>query len=353
MGEKYYTLSLRPLAPYFFGGERNFQYGTSGQQAVENPYFIESELVPSQSTLFGLTRYLGIAEKKEDYSIDADIIGPESFKMEDEGQQFGKIHSISGLWIERKKQGETEYFMPVPFDHISEMKEQYKPMTYDRNVFYTTEGEMLFPKEYKAKEGISHAYMSIKDGNLIQKEEIFKPDVQTKNRKNRDQEAFFKKKYWRLNRGFSFAFVICVEEDFPAITDSLVYMGREKSPFALKVSEGNLPQMQMNVELFESGDDRFVKRVALSDCYIPEKELFALCLLSYTEEKNHREFYTNYEKSRQVSHLRRFNKREYLYHLICQGSVFLVRKEHIERFDTLVNNVHRQTSGYNRMNGGE
>ncbi len=353
MGEKYYTLSLKPLAPYFFGGERNFQYGTSGQQAQASPYFIESEPVPSQSTLFGLTRYLGISEKKEDYSIDDTMIGPETFKMEDENQTFGKIISISGLWIEKRGNGRTEYFMPVPFDHAPNQNNQYSPMTYRQETICTTEGDMIFPEEFNAKEGIFHGYMSITDGKILKMEEIFQTDTQTKNRKNRDEEALFKKKYMLLNRGFSFSYVICVEEGFPEIRENIVYMGREKSPFSLKVTPGNLPKEQMNQKLFASEDERFVKRVALSDCYIPEQEWQELCLLYYTEEKNHREFYTNYEKNKQLSHLRRFNNREYLYHLICQGSVFLVKREQIDKFDKLLNNAHRQISGYNRMNGGE
>lgn len=351
MAEKHLTVHARPLAPYFFGGEKNFQYGTSGQQALANPYFIESELTPSQSTMFGLVRYLGITEKKDDYSIDEDVIGAETFSMEKENQTFGKIKGISGLFIEQKCGDSVEYLIPVPFDHVNDGGTQYRPMTY-KGTIATTEGTMLVPAEYSAKEGISSAYMSVTSGKLVKKDDIFKSDIQTRISKSKKEDAFFKKKYMLLNKGYSFAFCICVEEDFPEITDTIVYMGREKSPFALKVTEGRLP-MEYDSKLFDAAGDSYVKRVAMADCYLPEAELNDLCYLTYVEYKNHREFYTNYERNKNVSHLRRFNKREYLYRLVKQGSVFLVKKEEIDKFDAIVNNAHRKVSGYNWMNGGK
>ena len=51
-----YLIKLKPLEPYFFGGERTFGFGKKTKQ--KQPYYIVSEYIPSQPTLFGTLRYI-------------------------------------------------------------------------------------------------------------------------------------------------------------------------------------------------------------------------------------------------------------------------------------------------------
>ena len=55
-----YLIKLKPLEPYFFGGERTFGFGNKTKQ--KQPYYIVSEYTPSQPTLFGTLRYIVLAQ---------------------------------------------------------------------------------------------------------------------------------------------------------------------------------------------------------------------------------------------------------------------------------------------------
>ncbi len=351
-------ITLEPMDVYFFGGEKNFDYGTvSGKQALAKPYYIESEKLPSQSTLFGLVRYLGIAEKTDDFRIDAAVIGAETFALEKENQEFGCIQEISGLYIEKEENGKSVYYMRVPLDHNSQCKGNYCPMTYKESI-RTTKGEMLVPDEYEEKEGLAEGFMSVTNGTLLSEDDVFRSDVQTKIQKSDKDQAFFKKRYYTLNKGYRFAFELTVTEGFPEISDQIVYMGKEKSSFLLRVKRG--AAIEVNECLFETvtGDAAagYVKRVALSDCYFGEENLVNLAAMAYIKVKNHREFYTNYERREKgVSHYQRFHKNKVLYRLIEAGSVFIVKSEKLEEFEkkAALNNTHLKSAGYNRMNGGK
>lgn len=357
MAEHYYILSLRPMLPYFFGGERNLAYGDVGQQAAVNPYYIESEKLPPQSTLFGVTRFLGIEEKTEDFKINESIIGKESFSFEKKNQSFGKIKGISGLYLEKTMDsGENAYYIKTPLDHDIE-KEEYTPMTYTKKIAATC-GNLLVPKEYKVKKGTTRSYMNVKDGKIEKENEIFLESVQVKIHKTKKEDGFLKKKYWTLKPGYRFAFTVCVEEGFPEIKKQVVFMGKEKSPFLLSVKEGtiniNQALFKKTVMLDEKEQEDYVRKIALSDCYVAENTDFSqICDMMYLSFKSHREFMTNYSNDCSLSHLRRYKKQNYLVRLVKAGSVFIVKKENIEDFNRIIKNTHVQIAGYNQINGGE
>ncbi len=102
---KYLRIILKPMEPYFLGSERSARYGDSSQLSLTDPYYLISEKLPSQTSLFGVLRYLGIRNPKTSFHLspeDKEIIGDHSFTVEgtpSSTPEFGKISKISPLMI--------------------------------------------------------------------------------------------------------------------------------------------------------------------------------------------------------------------------------------------------------------
>ena len=64
-------IRLSPLEPFFFGNDRTFFYGEDDIKRIgRRSYYVRSEKIPMQTTLFGVLRYLGIREVKNNYDIE-------------------------------------------------------------------------------------------------------------------------------------------------------------------------------------------------------------------------------------------------------------------------------------------
>ncbi|MEG2717669.1 MAG: hypothetical protein RR961_10055, partial [Eubacterium sp.] len=54
-----YIITFTPEEPYFLGNERTFSFGDNkDKQQRSGKYHIESDKIPSQTTLLGTLRYL-------------------------------------------------------------------------------------------------------------------------------------------------------------------------------------------------------------------------------------------------------------------------------------------------------
>jgi len=97
MNAQTFEIKLRPLEPYFFGGETTFSYlGIDNEEEKQRAggYYIQSLDTPSQTTLFGALRYLGIRKPSSDYNLcddDKKRIGGASYRLTDGNADFGEI----------------------------------------------------------------------------------------------------------------------------------------------------------------------------------------------------------------------------------------------------------------------
>ena len=57
-----YKVLFKPLESYFLGNERSFGFDTGNIR-----YYAESKEIPSQSTILGTLRYLGLQHVKSDF----------------------------------------------------------------------------------------------------------------------------------------------------------------------------------------------------------------------------------------------------------------------------------------------
>ena len=101
-----YKILFTPLEEYFFGDEGSFFSEIDEKQG----YYLVSKDIPSQTTIFGIIRYLGLSHIKSDYKYtpkeyeaNKTAIGCKGFNIEkaitenNSQKNFGKIKNISSI----------------------------------------------------------------------------------------------------------------------------------------------------------------------------------------------------------------------------------------------------------------
>ena len=337
-------IKLTPLEPYFLGGERIFEINDGNKH-----YFIRSLDAPTQTTLFGALRYLGIKNPSTDFSLDADDIdnvGGSSYRLNDDSiKSFGKITSISPLYVFSEEEG---YLIRTPLDHRVKCScgelanDVYKPFSdYSGPVIKTSTGERCFPLDYSAKQGLADSWLALRSRKIHN--DLFKGTTQIgikKNKENEDDEkSLFKKEYKLLKDGFCFAFFAEVKKGFIS-HDRVVYLGQGKSPFKAECKD-NPEKPTIPTDLLRSG-----MVCAQSDIYYKGdvKNLYKYCKFVNASTRDFRVFYTDYSKASAVAD--RYSKLGNM-KLIKSGSVFW--PNNIKSFTEQIKNEHAATAGFNQI----
>lgn len=189
-----YLVTFKPLGDYSFGSDRRFSFVGKNNYSKDEyaPYFIRTNSVPEQSTVFGMIRYLILVsngiELKQDFQYDDDtrdnmkaLIGEKSFSLNGSVQHFGKLEKISPIFLLKNSE---EIVIPNPFNNKQgkEGIEQFAPMILEKEIKVSTSfGEIALPKskEYNPKEGYGDGYYNINTGCLEAIEDIFMTKVAT------------------------------------------------------------------------------------------------------------------------------------------------------------------------------
>lgn len=188
-----YLVTFRPLGDYSFGSDRRFSFAGRNNYSADEyaPYFIRTNRVPEQSTVFGMIRYLILVSNgiplKQDFQYDDDtrdnmkaLIGEKSFSLNGGAQHFGKLEKISPIFLLKNSE---EIVIPNPFNNKQgkEGIEQFAPMILEEIKVSTSFGEIALPKskEYNPKEGYGNGYYNINTGCLEAIEDIFMTKVAT------------------------------------------------------------------------------------------------------------------------------------------------------------------------------
>lgn len=239
-----YLVTFKPLEPYAFGGARQFPF--KGRKATQNdfePYFIKTNPLPEQSTLFGTIRYLLLKQAKlikEDFSYSsserqamASLVGEKSFSLlESQKQTFGKIESMSPLFI--LKDGH-EKLIPNPFNNRSDEGLPFAPMRLSDKPVYTNYGALYLPiaEDYNAKKWYASGFYNL-TAQRSHTESVFKTSVQTGNKIDSDEDGLFKKEVHCLEAGYEFAVYVTLDA---CLKDDIVSMGLKSSPFKVTVQQ--------------------------------------------------------------------------------------------------------------------
>ncbi len=333
-----YKITFTPSGAYFFGNEKRFSYN----KQKDSPYFIEGEKMPSQSTILGALRYILLPIKKFSELSDAknvDAVGEQGFNM-DGGtiQSFGKIKSVSPIFINRG----NELFVQTPFDHNcsnpekrgegKEKRKYYTPMKEYKSI-KSSNGQTLYLADYDVKYGLADSFMSLEDGHL--EEELFETDVRIGIGIKDQENAFFKKAYKCLKKGYSFCVFAKIENSIPDNATETVMLGQGKVPFYVRFEEVNDDKGYNNIinEKIQSAFN--LKKVGVDRIYcvsdmLSGPNLYDKMKMAIVQTKDYRSFYTN-EKG--------YARGSTLHRLVKAGSVFIP----MDDFETASNIVSEAT----------
>ncbi|KGN96605.1 CRISPR-associated protein Cmr3 [Porphyromonas sp. COT-108 OH2963] len=381
-----YLIKLTPLDKFFFGQKKTFGDDNAN-------YFVYSSLFPQQTALLGLLRYqlLQIAgeevfknNKIQDKEKAAELIGEQSFSpFAEKKLQFGIIESLSPVFIIDKK-NKDEYFLPVGRRFQKEKGEDL----YELLHLSCEDGCPPIFSKYKSKKGMASCWLSSKSHTLLNEEDFFTKDERIGIRKDYEgatnDDAFFRQRYYRFNNfkkvkgekteqckqplvrehDFCFALLLETHKDirYKELDKRVVYLGGERQPFLMEVSEETLNLTIESTSL--TSDEKHYTVVLLSDAMI-EPNHFGEVIFASTEVKDFacllthigtKKFY-NKEKKRQKQYLKEAGTAlSHQNELYTRGSVFYFdTKEQAELFckhlkeevnkEENINNFH--TIGYN------
>jgi len=339
-----YLVTLKPLDKFFFGREQTFG---------EDNYFAKSVYFPQQTQILGMLRrelliqnnFLTQKRRGEwvdkNYNEAQELVGKEQFKIDNSNRQdLGKIEKIS------------ELFMLNGNNQLAFISAQ------DRGILFGQAEELVefrfrdTGKLYKEKDANAlSALIYVDDAEAYKLEEIFKEDTQVGIQKSYQgstkDNAFFKKTSYRLNFGFSFAFVLELKDE-ENLFDAIVTLGAERSQFKMELSKEDplCESYRDKIEKFYQSDS-IDKLILLSDSYIEcnHEELLSKVTFAMTESTAIRTINEKMTKRVKDIDLTDYKfKKSITYNFFKQGSVFYEPKA----LEKLLDNKNLQQIGYNQ-----
>ncbi len=349
-----YKILFTPTEPYFFGNEKTFRFDSDkslGQ--YDTPYFIRSERTPSQTTVFGAIRFLLLKNRKPDFNGYPDgyedLIGEESWDIEKEGQTFGKIKSVSPIFLyceSTATEQEEGIYLPTPLNHNTKNSPiEYTPFTLidiDKDT-----AKRQYSEEYDPKEFLADSYMNITNGKIVSADKIFGSTVRVGIDTKKNKSAFFKKEYGFLQEGWSFGIFLAVDDsaDSDIITDKTVYLGQNKATFKVSWYEA-----ENTLDSFKKQLPRNVLYCA-SDTYTTN-DIYKLTSFAVTSLRDYRSYKTVYTHGNNKRPT--IKKESTLYKLLKAGSVLCFRDEtQLKKLKELIEKEHCSTVGMNTIIIGE
>lgn len=173
-----YKVLFHPLEEYFFGDDGSFREGVSNAE-----YFITSRFFPSQTTIFGIIRYLNLsclkdkgAYSPEEKKRNNEAVGEKGFSIElaigsnSEVQNFGIIKGMSSVFLHRydveDKVNRVYVTLPKDAKKLSKKDEKRYISIFGEGeeLAMTPNGRKVIPLGYNAKEGLETGFISIDAG---------------------------------------------------------------------------------------------------------------------------------------------------------------------------------------------
>lgn len=374
---KTYKVTFRPVEPYFFGNEKTFAFPSKDENTKPalSSYFVKSEDTPSQSTILGALRYLFLAHKNPDFKYTKEqaadnvkAIGSASFDIASENvQDFGLIRKISPVFISGKdKDGNGIVLIPTPMDHNRKDSKEIRESTPEAKLYYspfndyltvqTIENRKLYANDFDVKEGLEKSFVSLADGEIYNKENIFETDLRIGINRLVQNKDFFKKEYKMLKDGF--AFTVYAELDIEDSNEIVskpqcVFLGQGKSAFCVKFEEEK-NELTDSVEAFikkhsRTENDTDKERIlctfiyCLSDTFVSafNTENILFCSI---DTKDYRTFKTKL-RDKDDFKFTKVEKGSSLYRLLKAGSIIITT----DKSDLNLTNENANQIGFNSI----
>lgn len=324
-----YTVTLTPLEPFFFGGERTF--GRLGDEQ-NGSYLAHSEYFPSQTALLGMLRkelmiQAGLLTRKirgewvdkADKAEAAKLVGNEKFDFSrSDTQDFGVIEEIGPMHLLDERGNRYLWRADIDSFKIAESNgffklDGYKPK--DCDLF----GTLIRCDDRKQRCSMSDVFQSVETVGI---------------QKHEEEDAFFKRQAFRLKKGWSFAFDLKLRDT--KLAPSIVTLGADGGRFRLGLKE-DLAPIEEILDLPEGWT------LLLGDAKIDEP-IEALCDFAVVRAKSHRMLVN--KKGVLKKYATRFQKSPTV-RLYGQGTMLYRPKE--EALIEALNLPNLKTIGYNQF----
>ena len=343
-----YRITFTPMEPYFFGNEKTFRFtGEKLAGQFDSPYYIRSEILPAQTTLFGAIRYLLLNNRDpyfQSYPTNyEERIGPNSFSLKQtKKQNFGIISKMSPVFL----QNAGDIYVKTPFDHKSG-ESVYTPFCRATLTAPKSSSKREYAEDYDVKAGISDSYMNIDTRGIIDGKEIFDSVTRVGIDKKKHDEAFFKKEFRILKAGWSFGIYLTLDfkQEETLQLDPVVFLGQNKAAFRVEYVQENVKDAQEENQI-----ENRIRAIlpphtvyCFGDTYV-KSDVYQNFTFAATLTRDHRMYETlpdskETESGQKTERIRRDN---ILYKLLRAGSVFW--------FDPELQNITDITEPFNHLN---
>lgn len=290
---KRYFVKLKQIGKFFFGGDMRF--GINGQEEEFSSYIIESSMMPQQTSLLGMMRFLLLSNDKDLFDVEKNVIksgkttevsaliGERSFSVNTDGAKnnFGAIQSLGPCCL----YGNNECYYRASADHafssfgwtgvkamingkeveIPELKikkdgkDELYTGKFELPAFFKSFTTDKVEKEKEWDENGKAIGLFIKDSRIgIDKDYDGKSQA----------KAFYKQISYRLKDGFCFAFEVEVTDDIKLeeFNGQIVKLGADASSFVFEAEE-------KKTEASSQKESDGLSVVLLSDAYISKEDM--------------------------------------------------------------------------------
>ena len=347
-----YFITLKPMEPFFFGGEYTFGSDDSRTQKEESRYFAKSELFPQQSAVLGMLRKAILNKKNimtlhkkgewvdsakkayqstnKNYLEAVRLTGKGRFSYETDFDT-GVIESISPLFVYANQKN---YF-------IDAADRDYMPRETTGTMLIKNKPQKIIVFDgYDAKKYVPPAFCSQTDKLPFDKlyKSLQTVGIKKARQGKTEEDAFFMKESYMLRDNASFAFILQSSEDMLFLDRTLVALGADQSSFMLSVQEYDKSFETLTDDCFitKTGFDRLV---LLSETLL-DQEAYDLCTFVMGERKTMRHLTADNQNSKKFKKSKR-------YYLFQRGTVLYTNA--LEKLKEALSKTHLQKAGINHF----
>lgn len=340
-----YKITLQPIDWFFFGGEQTFDNGAS------QSFIARSNRMPQQTTLLGMVRYqmlkkAGLLPLSADKAAAAEaLIGASSFDITNSNSAFGRIGSLSPVFIE--KGGRS--LVPVPLNYgyncsFDDHTRLWLSGCERKGIIGATtkNGQHYDDKAYWCKN--NYGLLVDKDGNLVASDDLYISKMQVGITKgtggDANKQGFFKQETLRFkDKDTRFAFYLELEGD-GLIDDDYVFIGAQRSCFRMQVTPSDeqpvVPRHAQGTALL------------LSPTYVADVDVFnRLVRFHWSYGIAFRNFVGD-PKGKLRSGDIAYRRHGSVCTMLAPGSVLFCEDKDREALETLLTQPHLQQIGYNK-----
>lgn len=342
-----YLATLKPMEPFFFGGEHTF--GRDDSRKDGSRYSASSTYFPQQTALLGMIRKtlliqngnLTMHQKGEwvdstgvkngggkNYHDAIDLAGKGAFSYEN-STDLGGIKEVSPLFITK---GDDNYI-------VNAKDSDYEPMLLENSKILTLKEQNTFMlKGFKAKEYKEDEFIS-PSKKILSFNKIFKKIHTVGIKKAKDGETnddgFFQKTSYMFEDDFKddthFSFYLEVEDE-QHWKNAYVSLGADQSSFMLEIK----PAADTFETLFENTlTSKKIPRAILTSETLLSQEAYEMCHFVFATRKTYRQLNSkNGQKSKR-------------YYLLERGSVLYT--DNLDELVATLSKPHLQKVGINKF----